>query len=361
MTGTGSTRIESVPAPRPGSRPGLLRASRWSLRYDTRALLVCVCLALLTALVTVTALGSGTYRLGPLEVVRTLAGHGPPGADFIVLDLRMPRALVAVLVGFGMGAAGAVFQSLTRNPLGSPDITGFGNGASAGALVAIIVFDAGAPQTALGAVAGGFATAAAVYLLAYRRGVHGQRLVLVGIGASAVLGSATSFLYVRADIGKAAQAAAWMIGSLNARGWSDVRIAAIGLVVLLPVVLAYARRLTMLEMGDDTAAALGIPPERSRLVLLCAGTGLTAMAVAAAGPIPFVALAAPQLARRVTRAPGPGVLPAAWTGALLVSAADLVTQRVTGSALLPVGVITGVAGGVYLAWLLRAERRAARL
>ncbi|MFK4106256.1 FecCD family ABC transporter permease [Streptomyces sp. NPDC019531] len=342
-------------------RPGLLRTRHWSLRFAPRAVLVCSALLALAAVTTVFAVGTGTYQLSPLDVVRTFAGNGPPGAEFIVLDLRLPRALVAVLVGFGMGMAGAVFQSLTRNPLGSPDITGFGNGASAGALVAIILFDAGDAQIAIGAVCGGFATAVAVYLLAWKRGVHGYRLILVGIGASAVLGSATSFLYVRADIGKAAQAASWMIGSLNARDWGDVRIAALGLVLLGPVVLGCARRLTMLEMGDDTAAALGVPPERSRLVLLCAGTGLTAMAVAAAGPIPFVAMAAPQLARRITRAPGPNVLPAAWTGALLVCAADLVTQRVTGSALLPVGVVTGVAGGAYLAWLLRAERRAGRV
>lgn len=340
---------------------GRVRAGRWSLRFDPRAVLVCLALIVVAAGVTVLSVGTGTYALSPVEVVRTFAGNGPPGAEFIVLDLRLPRALVALLVGFGTGMAGAVFQSLTRNPLGSPDIIGFGNGASAGALVAIIFLNAGAPQTALGAVVGGFATAAAVYLLAWRRGVHGYRLVLVGIGASAVLGSATSFLYVRADIGKAAQATSWMIGSLNDRGWSEVRIAALGLVVLAPVVLVYGRRLTMLEMGDDTAGALGVPPERSRLVLLCAGTGLTAMAVAAAGPIPFVAMAAPQLARRVTRAAGPNVLPAAWTGALLVAGADLLTQRVTGSALLPVGVVTGVAGGLYLAWLLLRERRAQHL
>ncbi|MFD7710212.1 FecCD family ABC transporter permease [Streptomyces sp. NPDC059786] len=338
-----------------------MRAGRYSVRFDPRTVLVCVALIVVGAVVVVLSVGTGTYELSPVEVLRTFAGNGPPGAEFIVLDLRLPRALTAVLVGFGTGMAGAVFQSLTRNPLGSPDIIGFGNGASAGALVAIIFLDAGAPQTAFGAVVGGFATATAVYLLAWRRGVHGYRLVLVGIGMSAVLGSATSFLYVRADIGKAAQAASWMIGSLNDRGWSEVRIAALGLLVCAPVVLGYARRLTVLEMGDDTAGALGIPAERSRLVLLSAGTGLTAMAVAAAGPIPFLAMAAPQLARRLTRAAGPNVLPAAWMGALLVATADLVTQRVTGSALMPVGVVTGVGGGLYLAWLLLRERRAHHL
>lgn len=335
-----------------------LGSGRYSFRFDPRTVLVCLALIASTVCLVVLSVGTGTYELSPLDVVRTFVGDGPPGAEFVVLDLRLPRALVAVLVGFGSGMAGAVFQSLTRNPLGSPDIIGFGNGASAGALVAIIFLNAGAPQTTLGAVVGGFATAAAVYLLAWRRGVHGYRLVLVGLGVSAVLGSVTSFLYVRADIGKAAQAASWMIGSLNDRGWSDVGIAGIGLLVCAPVVLMYGRRLTVLEMGDDTAGALGVPPERSRLVLLCAGTGLTAMAVAAAGPIPFLAMASPQLARRVTRATGPNVLPAAWMGALLVTAADLVTQRVTGSALMPVGVVTGVGGGLFLSWLLLRERTA---
>jgi iron complex transport system permease protein len=356
-TGTTQDARTRAAAVRLFPRRGLLRAGRWSLRYDPRAVLVCAALAALTVCATVLALGTGSYELSPPEVIRTLTGDGPPGAGFVVRDLRLPRALVAVLAGFGLGTAGAVFQSLTRNPLGSPDIIGFGNGASAGALVALIVLDAGAPQTALGAVCGGLVTAAAVYLLAWRQGVHGYRLVLVGIGASAVLGAVTSFLYVRADIGKAAQAASWLIGSLNARGWSDVRVAALGLVVLVPVVTVYGRRLTMLEMGDDTAGALGVPAERSRLVLLAAGTGLTAMAVAAAGPVPFVAMAAPQLARRLTRTPGPNCLPAAWMGALLVALADLTTQRLTHSSLLPVGVTTGITGGVYLAWLLLRDRR----
>ncbi|MGI5467017.1 FecCD family ABC transporter permease [Streptomyces sp. CA-132043] len=333
----------------------------WSLRFGRRAVLVSLVLCLVSLTAAVLAIGTGRFAIGPADVLRTLAGGGPPGAEFIVMDLRLPRALDGLLVGFAMGMAGAVFQSLTRNPLGSPDITGFGNGASAGALVAIILFDSGTLQTALGAVGGGLATAAAVYLLAWKRGVHGYRLVLVGIGASAVLGSLTSFLFVRADIGKAAQAATWMVGSLNGRDWGDVRIAAVGLLLLVPVVLAHARRLALLEMGDDSAAALGIPPERTRLVLLTTATGLTAMAVAAAGPIPFVALAAPQLARRITRTAGPNLLPAAWTGAVLVCGCDWATQRISHSALLPVGVVTGVAGGAYLGWLLWNERTSGRL
>lgn len=332
-----------------------------SLRVERRALGVGALLLVLVLATAVLLIGTGDFVIAPWDVVQTLLGNGTPAHEFIVNDLRLPRALVGLLVGAALGMAGAVFQSVSRNPLGSPDVLGFGYGSAVGALVVIVLFHGGAGEVAAGALVGGLVAGMAVYLLAYKRGIHGYRLVLVGIGASAVLGSATSFLYVRADIGKAAQAASWMIGSLNARDWADVRIAALGLVVLGPVVLAHGRRLTMLEMGDDTAAALGVPPERSRLVLLGAGTGLTAMAVAAAGPVPFVAMAAPQLARRVTRAAGPGVLSAGWTGAFLVTAADLATQRLTGSALLPVGVVTGVAGGAYLAWLLRGERRGSRL
>ncbi|WP_301126189.1 FecCD family ABC transporter permease [Streptomyces cacaoi] len=335
------------------------RGGALSLRFERRALLAALVLALAGGCAAVAAIGSGELSLSPLEVVRTLAGSGPPGADFVVMDLRLPRALDALLVGFGMGVAGAVFQSLSRNPLGSPDIIGFGNGASAGALVALILLDTGPVQTAAGAVGGGFCTALVVYLLARRGGAHGYRLVLIGIGASAVLGSCTSFLFVRADLGKAAQAATWMVGSLGGRGWSDAAVAAVGLLALLPAVLACARRLALLEMGDDAAAALGVSPERTRIALLAAGTGLTAMSVAAAGPIPFVALAAPQLARRVTRSTGPNLLPAGWMGALLVAACDWTAQRLPG--IVPVGVVTGVTGGLYLAWLLWRQRRGGRL
>ena len=341
--------------------PGYLRGRRdgLSLRFGRRTVLVSLVLALLATGAAVLAIGSGTFPLTPLEVVRTLLGSGPPGAEFIVLELRLPRALDALLVGFGMGVAGAIFQSLSRNPLGSPDIIGFGQGASAGALVAIILLDTSAVNVALGAVGGGFVTAGTVYLLARKGGAHGYRLVLIGIGATAVLGSCTSFLFVRADLGKAAQAATWMVGSLGGRGWSDAAIAAVGLAVTLPAVLALSRKLTLLEMGDDSAAALGVTPERTRVQLLVAGTALTAMAVAAAGPIPFVALAAPQLARRLTRSTGPNLLAAGWMGALLVATCDWAAQRLPG--IVPVGVVTGVCGGLYLAWLLWFQRRSGRL
>ncbi|WP_019549716.1 FecCD family ABC transporter permease [Streptomyces sulphureus] len=364
-TGPGRTTLDPPQAPPEPPRHSVTRShlrtrgDRLSLRFELRAVYVAAVLAVLGLFMATVAIGSGEYPLSPVEVVRTLLGDGPPGAEFIVTGLRLPRALDALLVGFGMGVAGAVFQSLSRNPLGSPDIIGFGSGASTGALVALLVFNSGPVPTAAGAVGGGLLTAVVVYLLARKGGAHGYRLVLIGIGITAVLNSVTSFLFVRADLGKAAEAATWRIGSLGGRGWSDAATAAVGLLVLLPVLLAAARRLSLLELGDDAAAALGVGPERTRVLLLVTGTGLTAMSVAAAGPIPFVALAAPQIARRLTRSPGPNLLPAGWVGALLVVASDWAAGKLPG--IVPVGVVTGCAGGVYLAWLLWRQRRAGRL
>jgi iron complex transport system permease protein len=254
--------------------------------------------------------------------------------------------------------SGAVFQSLSRNPLGSPDIIGFSYGAATGGLLVILVAGGSAPAVSAGALLGGLVTALAVYLLAWQRGVRGTRLVLVGIGISAILQALNFWLIVNARLADLARATVWLTGSLDNLGWAQVWPIASALAVLVPALLAGARRLTMLEMGDDLAQALGVPVERSRLYLIVAGTAACAAATATAGPIAFVALTAPQLAKRLTRRPGAGILPAAWMGGLLVLAADFAAQRVAGSATLPVGVATAVLGGGYLAALLR--RGAAR-
>lgn len=307
--------------------------------------------------VAVIALGVGSISVAPLDVVRTLLGNGSRLTDFAVLDLRLPRVLIAVCVGAALGMSGAVFQSLSRNPLGSPDIIGFNYGATTGGLLVILVFGGGLLGVSLGAVAGGLVTALAVYLLAWQRGVRGTRLVLVGIGISAVLQAANFYLIVNAKIADVARATVWITGSLNNLGWEHVWPVVIALAVVVPLLLAGGRWLNILEMGDDSAAALGVRVEPSRLYLIIVGTAACAVATAIAGPIAFVSLTAPQLAKRLTRAPGAGILPAAWMGALLVLAADFVAQRVAGSGTLPVGVATAALGGAYLGWLLRRTRR----
>ncbi len=338
-----------------------LRTKGLSLRLDVRAVVVGLVLLVLALAAGVALIGSGDYPMTPGEVVATLTGGGDPGAQFIVQDLRLPRVLVGLLVGAAFGIAGAVFQTVSRNPLGSPDVLGFAQGSSVGALIAIVYFQAGTFAVAAGAVAGGVATGVAIFLLAWKRGIHGYRFVLVGIGASAMLYAMVLYLMTKANIVEATRATTWMTGSLNGRDWDQVGPLAAVCAVLIPLVLLYGRPLRMLEMGDDAAYALGVRVDRVRIVVLLAAVVLVAAATAAAGPISFVALTAPQLARRLTRSPGPNLLPAALMGAALLVAADWASQRLFGSDQLPVGVLTGVLGGGYLLWLLAVERKAGRV
>jgi iron complex transport system permease protein len=332
-----------------------------SVRVDRRTLPVCAGLLVITLAVCVVLIGTGDYRIAPLDVLRSLTGHGNPGQDFVVRQLRLPRVVVALLVGASLGMAGAAFQTVSRNPLGSPDVIGFGQGSAAGALIVIVLLKGPAYQVAIGAVAGGLITGLAVYLLAWKRGVHGYRLVLVGIGASAVLAAVNSYLLVKADFVDAARAVVWITGSLDGRDWDQVWPLLGACVVLMPILLGQSRALRITEMGDDAAYALGVRVERTRMVAVLAAVLLTASATAAAGPVAFIALTAPQLARRLTRAPGVALLPSALMGAALLVAADWAAQRAFGSGQLPVGAATGVLGGGYLLWLLVTERKAGRI
>jgi len=327
---------------------------------QTRSLVVAAALLALIVVVAAITLSTGDYHVPLSEVIPAAFGQGGGAAHFIVTTLRLPRLLTGLLVGAALGVGGGMFQSLSRNPLGSPDIVGFDTGAATGALIVILVWHGSMFQVAAGSIVGGIGTAIVVYLLAIKRGVQGYRLILVGIGIAAMLSSVNSYLITRASIQDAQSAAVWLTGSLNGRGWDQVRPVAIALAVLLPAAVWLGRHLRMLELGDDTARALGLHAERTRLASVVVGVGLTAVATACAGPIGFVALCAPQVARRLTKVPGPNVVPAALTGALLLSASDLAAQRVFDPTQLPVGVATGVVGGLYLAWLLSREWRRGR-
>ncbi|MFC9114200.1 FecCD family ABC transporter permease [Streptomyces sp. NPDC057092] len=332
-----------------------------SVRLDVRAFTVVVLLLLLALGASVLLIGTGDFPMSASDVLTTLVGQGNAGQEFIVTELRLPRVLVGLLVGASLGLGGALFQSISRNPLGSPDVLGLGQGATAGALTVIVLFSGSANQVALGALAGGLITGTAIYVLAWKRGVHGYRLVLVGIGVSAIVTAVNGYLLTKSDIVDAARAVVWMTGSLDGRDWAQVWPLLALCAVLVPVVLANSRALRMTEMGDDVSNALGVRVERLRLVLMLSAVLLTASATAAAGPVSFVALTAPQLARRLTRSPGPNLVAAMCMGAALLVLADFVSQRAFGAERLPVGVVTGVLGGVYLLWLLVTERRAGRI
>ncbi|MDG4862099.1 iron chelate uptake ABC transporter family permease subunit [Streptomyces sp. T-3] len=332
-----------------------------SVRVDPRALVVGGLLLAVALAASVVLIGTGDFSIPAADVLRTLLGNGQPAHEFIVNDLRLPRVLVGLLVGAALGLSGAIFQTISRNPLGSPDIIGFGQGSAVGALAVIILFKGSAGEVAVGSLIGGLITGAVIYALAWKRGVHGYRLVLVGIGMAAILTAVIGYLLTKAELVDAARAYTWLAGSLDGRDWAQVWPLFWLCVVLVPMALLYARPLRMLEMGDDVAYALGVRVERTRLVLMTCAVLLTAAATAAAGPVSFVALTAPQLARRLTRSPGANLVPSMLMGAALLIAADLASQRVFGAETLPVGVLTGVLGGVYLLWLLATERKAGRI
>ncbi|MET0684660.1 MAG: iron chelate uptake ABC transporter family permease subunit [Solirubrobacteraceae bacterium] len=325
-----------------------------------RAIVVGGTLLIGCAALLIVAIGTGEFAMSPGEVLSGLAGSDP-AASFIVRDLRLPRALCAVLAGAALGISGAIFQSLTRNPLGSPDIVGFTYGAGVGALVVITVFGGSGTVVSAGALAAGTITALAVYVLAFTRGgVSGHRLVLVGIAISALALALIDFLLARARIEDAQEATRWLLGSLNTRGWEDVWPLLGGFIVLAPALAVAGRPLRALELGDDAAHGLGVRVERARLGLVLLSVALVSGVAVAVGPVLFVALTAPQIARRVAHSPGPALVLSALTGAALVLAADVAAQRLVPSTPLPVGVMTGAFGGVYLAWLLaRGWRRAA--
>ncbi|MFF0574376.1 FecCD family ABC transporter permease [Streptosporangium saharense] len=343
------------PGPEKSVRPGFtvtLPGRGVSFRVSLRVVLTGTVLAVAVAALTVLAIGTGQYPIAPADVLRALAGNGQRAHMFVVETLRLPRVLTGLLVGAALGLAGAVFQSLTRNPLGSPDIIGFTTGAATGALIQIIVLGGGMAAVAGGALTGGLVTSLVVYLLAFRDGVQGYRLILVGIAINGGLVATNIYLIARAEFADAHVAATWMTGNLNGRGWGHVNLLVSTLVILIPVTLAFGRRLKLMELGDELATALGVRVESSRLWLMLLGVALTAVATVASGPIPFVALAAPQLARRLARSAAPVLVLSCLMGALLLVAGDMAAQRLMAPTQLPVGVMTGSLGGVYLVWVL---------
>ncbi len=330
------------------------RGGRFSLRVERRTVIVVAALAAALLAISLATLAVGTYQLTLPEVLQALVGQGEKAVRMVVFEWRLPRLLFAIGCGVALALGGSIFQSITRNPLGSPDVIGFDAGSYTGALVVMLAMGSSSYLAiAGGSVLGGLITAAAVYLLAYRGGVQGFRLIIVGIGVSAMLYSVNSYLILSVDTQRAMLAAEWGAGTLNALGYTQLLPFAVALLLLLPVVALVAPALSQGELGDDAARALGSNAERTRLIASVVAVALTALVTAAAGPIAFIALVAPQVAKRLTRSPGLGLVASASTGAVLLAASDFVAQRIA----LPVGLVTVSVGGCYLIWLLIREYR----
>ena len=340
-------------------RRWLWRSRHASFRVDARLAAVTLALAGLAVLAALYAVTFGRIAIPFSEVLATLAGHGDGGMQQqVVLNLRLPRVLVAIFAGAALGVSGAVFQSVSRNTLGSPDVIGFTTGAATGALAQIVLFGGGPIAVSLSAVLGGMLTAGLVYLLSVKHGATGgYRLVLMGIGAGATLNALNGLMLVRGDLDNAVAANLWLAGSLNARSWDHVFPVMSGCLLLIPAVGLVVARLGLIEMGDDVARQLGVNVERTRFAMVACAVLLAGLATGAAGPIAFVALAAPQFAIRLTGAGGVPVVSAAAMGAFLLALADLATQLSGVDLVLPIGRVTGLVGGLYLLWLLTRSRR----
>lgn len=293
----------------------------------------------------------------PADVLRVVLGEDVPGASFTVGTLRLPRAVMAIIAGACFGLGGVTFQTMLRNPLASPDIIGISTGASAAAAFAIVVLGLGGSDVSLIAIVAGLGVALLIYLLAWRDGVAGARLILIGIGMAAMLESVTLYVLSTAGQWDLQEATRWLTGSLNGTNWTEIVPVAVALLILGPVLLARAADLATLQLGDDTAAALGVRVDRTRLVGVVAGVGLIAFATAATGPIAFVAFLAGPVAARVVGGGESMLVPAAFVGALLVLAGDFVAQWLVGTRY-PVGVVTGILGAPYLVYLIVRTNRA---
>ncbi|WP_327719067.1 iron ABC transporter permease [Streptomyces sp. NBC_00490] len=323
-----------------------------SLLVHRRSAAVAVVLLGLLAGVMLASACLGQTYVSPAEVWHTLrTGDGPHA--LVVAEFRVPRIVLGALVGAALGLAGALVQTVTRNPLASPDVIGVGHGAAAATVLALATGTVTAPGAMpVVAVTGGLAAAALVYVLAWRHGMQPSRFVLTGVGIGVALSAVVQLYLTDSELEAAEQIKLWLTGSLNGRGYEQAGPLAVVLLLSLPA-LGWASRASLpLGLDPDTAAALGVRVDRVRLGLTVLGVVLAATATGAAGPIGFVALTAPQLARRLTRTPQLPLVNAALTGAVVLVAADLAARTLLPPLEIPVGALTALVGGPYLLWLL---------
>ncbi len=322
-----------------------------------RLVLSCLLLMLVSLAVAVLSLRSGAVTLDFTQVFNALTGSAPRNITMVVTEWRLPRVMMALLVGAALGISGAIFQSLMRNPLGSPDVMGFNTGAWSGVLVAMVLFGQHLTAITLAAMAGGILTSLIVWALAWRDGIETFRLIIIGIGMRAMLMAFNTWLLLQASLETSLSAGLWFAGSLNGLTWAKTLPAAPLILLMFICALLLVKRMRLLEMGDDSACALGVSVERSRLMLMLVAVVLTAAATAIAGPISFIALVAPHIARRLSGTAHWGLTQSALCGSLLLLAADLCAQQLFMPYQLPVGVVTVSLGGIYLIVLLVQESR----
>ncbi|HEV6953641.1 MAG TPA: iron chelate uptake ABC transporter family permease subunit [Promicromonospora sp.] len=316
-------------------------------------------------LLVVLAAGTGALLVGaagltPGQAVAGVVGLGEPGDVFVVQRLRLPRIEAAVVVGAAFGLAGALFQSTLRNPLASPDILGISTGASLGAVTGMLLLGLSGVALSATAFTGAGVVAVAIWLLAWRKGLHSIRFVLVGVGLAYLCSSLIAWSMARSQEHEAAAVLTWTVGSVSDIRGEQLTLVAAGTLVLCVAVAALARTQGPLSLGDDNARALGVHVDAARVGTLLLAVALVALATSASGPVAFVALVAPAIARRLVNDGGAALTASAVTGAALTLLADVVGQHGLLGVPAPVGVVTGLVGAPYLLWLLATTEKRSR-
>ncbi|MEU4385232.1 iron chelate uptake ABC transporter family permease subunit [Promicromonospora sp. NPDC023805] len=325
-----------------------------------RQVLVVSGMALLVLVAGTGALLIGAAGLTPGQAIAGALGLGDKGDVFIIQKLRLPRIEAAVVVGAAFGLAGALFQSTLRNPLASPDILGISSGASLGAVTGLLALGMSGVALSGLAFAGAGLVALAIWLLAWRKGLHSIRFVLVGVGFAYLCSSLVAWAMARAEENEAAGVLIWTVGSVSDIRGEQLALVASGTVVLAVVVALVARTQGPLSLGDDNARALGVHVDAARIGTLLLAVALVALATSAAGPIAFVALVAPAIARRLVNDGGAALVASTATGAALTLVADVVGQHALLGVAAPVGIVTGLVGAPYLLWLLATNEKRSR-
>jgi iron complex transport system permease protein len=333
-------------------------------RIPLRAAVVALVSAAVVVLAFAWSISTGDFAIPIPDVFAVLTGGGDPGQQFVIEELRLPRAVVGLVVGACLGLSGALFQTFARNPLASPDVLGITDGASVGALFVIVLGSSGGVLAtgvdSLGvtaaALAGGLITSAGLYFLAWKRGIDGTRFVLIGVGLSAVMTAGVSWMLSKAAIFDLPTALVWLSGSLVGRGWHEVTPAIWALAILGPVAIVLSSTLRVMQLGDDSARGLGVRLQLAQASVLITAVGLASFAVSAAGPIDFVAFVVPQIALRLVGGSRPPLVTSAILGSLLVLFADTISRSWFPTEL-PVGVVTAFIGAPYLLWLLSRTNR----
>lgn len=349
MTGAESTDAPARP------HPSTLRIGVWlSMPVRPRSLLIGGILIVALIVTGVLTLTLGTLGIALGDIVPTLRGERQGRDEIVLTAFRGPRLVVGLAAGAALAVSGALFQTVTRNPLGSPDVIGLTSGASAGAAAFGLLWPGLLPLP-VGALLGAFLAMALVFFGTGTGFSSPSRILLIGIGVSAMSLAFVQWVLVRAGREQATVLATYLNGSLAARDWNHATTIWAAIVILIPCALLLSRRLQLIEMGDEQADALGARSSTARALSISVAIGLATAAVSVAGPIAFIALVAPQIARRLSRSAGPNILASALMGAFLLSLADLLTQQLPLDVTLPVGVLTAILGGIYLGVLLFAQ------